>query len=114
MAIAFLGFGFSPDIAQKFGMDPVQVMILYVPCCCLPFHLIITDSFYIKFIIIEQRTPLYSKAAFAVTALIFHFISGPAMNTYNRKKLLIISMGFMAIRTKHHEKEHNICIMIPH
>ena len=29
MAIAFLGFGFSPDIAQKFGMDPVQVMILF-------------------------------------------------------------------------------------
>lgn len=36
-------------------------------------------------------------SAFAITALIFHFISGPAMNTYNRKKLLIISMGFMAI-----------------
>ena len=33
---------------------------------------------------------------FAVTALIFRFISGPAMNAYNRKKLLAMGMSFMA------------------
>ncbi|MBO5975798.1 MAG: MFS transporter [Oscillospiraceae bacterium] len=33
---------------------------------------------------------------FAVTALIFRFISGPAMNAYNRKKLVAMAMGFMA------------------
>lgn len=33
---------------------------------------------------------------FAVTALIFRFISGPAMNSFNRKKLVAIAMGFMA------------------
>lgn len=33
---------------------------------------------------------------FALTALIFRFISGPAMNSFNRKKLLAIAMGFMA------------------
>ena len=32
---------------------------------------------------------------FAVTALIFRFISGPAMNAYNRKKLLIMAMCCM-------------------
>ena len=36
-------------------------------------------------------------SAFAITALLFHLISGPAMNSYNRKKLLIASMGLMAI-----------------
>lgn len=33
---------------------------------------------------------------FAVTALIFRFISGPAMNSFNRKKLVAMAMGFMA------------------
>lgn len=33
---------------------------------------------------------------FAVTALAFRFISGPAMNSFNRKKLLAMAMGFMA------------------
>lgn len=33
---------------------------------------------------------------FAVTALIFRFISGPAMNAFNRKKLVAMAMGFMA------------------
>ena len=32
---------------------------------------------------------------FAVTALIFRFISGPAMNSYNRKKLLMLAMTCM-------------------
>lgn len=32
---------------------------------------------------------------FAVTALIFRFISGPAMNAYNRKKLLMLAMTCM-------------------
>ena len=34
---------------------------------------------------------------FAVTALAFRFISGPAMNSFNRKKLLAMAMGFMAL-----------------
>lgn len=34
---------------------------------------------------------------FAVTALIFRFISGPAMNAFNRKYLLAGSMGFMFV-----------------
>jgi MFS family permease len=34
---------------------------------------------------------------FAITALIFRFISGPAMNAYNRKKLVAMGMGFMAV-----------------
>ena len=34
---------------------------------------------------------------FAVTALIFRFISGPAMNSFNRKKLVAMGMSFMAI-----------------
>lgn len=34
---------------------------------------------------------------FAVTALIFRFISGPAMNSFNRKKLVAMGMGFMAV-----------------
>lgn len=33
---------------------------------------------------------------FAVTALIFRFVSGPALNTFNRKKLLAMAMSFMA------------------
>ena len=33
---------------------------------------------------------------FAVTALIFRFISGPAMNAYNRRKLVGMAMSFMA------------------
>lgn len=33
---------------------------------------------------------------FAVTALIFRFISGPAMNSYNKKILVIMAMCFMA------------------
>lgn len=33
---------------------------------------------------------------FAVTALIFRFISGPALNSFNRKKLLAMAMSFMA------------------
>ena len=33
---------------------------------------------------------------FAVTALIFRFLSGPAMNSYNRKTLVIMAMCFMA------------------
>lgn len=33
---------------------------------------------------------------FAVTALIFRFISGPAMNSFNRKKLVAMGMSFMA------------------
>ncbi len=33
---------------------------------------------------------------FAITALIFRFISGPAMNAFNRKKLVAMGMGFMA------------------
>lgn len=33
---------------------------------------------------------------FAVTALIFRFISGPAMNSYDRKKLVMMAMCFMA------------------
>lgn len=33
---------------------------------------------------------------FAVTALIFRFVSGPAMNAFNRKKLVAMAMGFMA------------------
>lgn len=33
---------------------------------------------------------------FAVTALIFRFVSGPAMNSYDRKKLVIMAMSFMA------------------
>ena len=33
---------------------------------------------------------------FAVTALVFRFISGPAMNAYNRKKLVAMAMSFMA------------------
>lgn len=33
---------------------------------------------------------------FAVTALVFRFISGPAMNAFNRKKLVAMAMGFMA------------------
>lgn len=33
---------------------------------------------------------------FAVTALIFRFIAGPAMNTYDRKKLLQMAMCFFA------------------
>lgn len=32
---------------------------------------------------------------FAVTALIFRFVSGPAMNSYSRKKLLILAMSCM-------------------
>ena len=34
---------------------------------------------------------------FAVTALIFRFISGPAMNSFNRSKLVAMGMSFMAI-----------------
>ena len=34
---------------------------------------------------------------FAVTALIFRFISGPAMNSFNRKKLVAMGMSFMAM-----------------
>lgn len=34
---------------------------------------------------------------FAITALIFRFISGPAMNAFNRKKLVAMGMSFMAI-----------------
>ena len=34
---------------------------------------------------------------FAVTALIFRFIAGPAMNAYNRKALLALGMGAMGI-----------------
>lgn len=34
---------------------------------------------------------------FAITALIFRFISGPAMNTFNRKKLVAMGMSFMAM-----------------
>ena len=33
---------------------------------------------------------------FAVTALIFRFISGPAMNAFNRRKLVGMAMSFMA------------------
>jgi len=33
---------------------------------------------------------------FAVTALIFRFVSGPAMNSFARKKLVAMAMGFMA------------------
>lgn len=33
---------------------------------------------------------------FAITALIFRFISGPAMNAFNRKKLVQIAMTFFA------------------
>lgn len=33
---------------------------------------------------------------FAVTALIFRFISGPAMNSFNRKTLVVMAMCFMA------------------
>jgi len=33
---------------------------------------------------------------FAVTALIFRFVSGPAMNAYNRRKLVGMAMSFMA------------------
>lgn len=33
---------------------------------------------------------------FAITALIFRFISGPAMNAFNRKKLVAMGMSFMA------------------
>ena len=33
---------------------------------------------------------------FAVTALIFRFVSGPAMNAFDRKKLVAMAMGFMA------------------
>lgn len=33
---------------------------------------------------------------FAVTALIFRFVSGPAINSYNRKKLVGMAMCFMA------------------
>lgn len=33
---------------------------------------------------------------FAVTALIFRFVSGPAMNSFDRKKLVAMAMGFMA------------------
>lgn len=33
---------------------------------------------------------------FAVTALIFRFISGPAANAFNRKKLVAMAMSFMA------------------
>ena len=33
---------------------------------------------------------------FAVTALIFRFISGPAMNAFDRKKLVMLAMGCMA------------------
>ena len=32
---------------------------------------------------------------FAITALIFRFISGPSMNSFNRKKLLAMAMGLM-------------------
>lgn len=34
---------------------------------------------------------------FAITAFIFRFFSGPAMNSFNRKKLVAMAMGFMAI-----------------
>ena len=34
---------------------------------------------------------------FAVTALIFRFISGPAMNSFDRKKLVAMGMSFMAV-----------------
>ncbi len=34
---------------------------------------------------------------FAVTALIFRFVSGPAINSFERKKLLAMGMGFMMI-----------------
>lgn len=34
---------------------------------------------------------------FAVTALIFRFVSGPAMNSFNRKHLLCMAMSFMTI-----------------
>lgn len=33
---------------------------------------------------------------FAITALIFRFVSGPAINAFNRKALLAMGMGFMA------------------
>lgn len=33
---------------------------------------------------------------FAITAFIFRFVSGPAMNAFNRKKLLAMAMGFFA------------------
>lgn len=33
---------------------------------------------------------------FAITALIFRFISGPAMNSFNRKKLVIMAISLMA------------------
>lgn len=33
---------------------------------------------------------------FAITALIFRFVSGPAMNAFNRKKLVAMGMSFMA------------------
>ncbi len=34
---------------------------------------------------------------FALTALLFRFISGPAMNAFDRKKLLIMAIGFFII-----------------
>ena len=34
---------------------------------------------------------------FAITALIFRFVSGPAMNAFNRKKLLMMAMSFFII-----------------
>ena len=52
---------------------------------------------YAKFLGAPATQIGYLMSAFAVTALLFHLISGPAMNAYNRKKLLIASMGFMAI-----------------
>lgn len=33
---------------------------------------------------------------FAITALVFRFVSGPAMNAFNRKKLVAMGMSFMA------------------
>ena len=33
---------------------------------------------------------------FAITALIFRFVSGPAMNAFNRRKLVGMAMSFMA------------------
>lgn len=33
---------------------------------------------------------------FAISALIFRFLSGPAMNSFNRKKLVAMAMSFMA------------------
>ena len=34
---------------------------------------------------------------FAITALIFRFVAGPAMNAFNRKKLVGMAMSFMAL-----------------